>query len=280
MPAGVDATSFEAAYAPRPRRFREWLRSVFAPNYEELPIPPHRDPSHPELTCRHEPKDPVRALGEGDAFEFEVYPTLFWRGTAGSVEELDARAAELRPRAMRTVRNFVLPIARDHAPHRARKLEAEINQRVEAKSWRFDHSGDVFHLSFSVRIVPEEQIREQLRPYQERRIRMECEHALGIQRAKQVDELTRHWSKILDKLDQDPRTIHAAKLSEADFAAVFGDFVKGRQEGLHDLLGLLRMAVKTHGDVGLGPSEYTRAWDRALRAFQRQHGFVDSDTDD
>jgi hypothetical protein len=254
-----------------PQRLRDRFRRMFAA-YDELPLPPLPDDPLAEVSFRQEPRDPVLALGAGDAFDFEVYPTFGWQARVPTVDDLEIRAAAFRTRALRTVENFVRPIARNHPPHRACALESDVNEQADGKRWRFDSDGTALRLTFTVRIVPEERVREQLRPYQEKRIRMDCEHELGIQRARQVEELTRHWSAILDTLDQDPRTMHAAMLSEEDFAHVFGDFVKGRQQGLRDLLDLLRVAVKGHSDIGLGPSEYTRAWDEALKAFQRQHG--------
>jgi hypothetical protein len=262
---------FRTHYEPSPRRLRDRFRRLFSP-YDELPLPPLPDNPAAEVSFRQEPRDPVLAMGAGDAFDFEVYPTFVWHARLPAVEDLEVRAGAFRARALRTVENFVRPIARTHPPHRACALESDINAQADGKRWRFDSDGTALRLAFTVRIVPEERVREQLRPFQEQRIRMDCEHELGIQRARQVEELTRHWSAILDKLDQDPRTMHAAMLSEADFAHVFGDFVKGRQQGLRDLLDLLRVAVKGHGDIGLGPSEFTRAWDEALKAFQRQHG--------
>ena len=70
----------------------------------------------------------------------------------------------------------------------------------------------------------------------------------------------------------DPRAAFAARLSEQEFARVFGDFVGTRRKAVEELLDLLKVAVKGHTDVGLGPSEFTTAWDEAIKAFQRQYG--------
>ena len=100
-----------------------------------------------------------------------------------------------------------------------------------------------------------------------------------MQRARQVDELTRHWSAILEKLEREPSKIHAAMLSETTFAAVFDAFVKGKHQKVNELLDLLKKAADAHrNDVGLGPSDYTRAWDQALKAFQRLHGLDEKGT--
>ncbi len=233
-----------------------------------------------EFTVRRESQEPIRLLGDGDAFAFQVFPMFEWRGMARDRDELVAWTTPLLGRACRTAVHVLRPIARTFEPHRARDFETAANRRTHDQWWTIRDGEQAYGLTFSVTVEPDERVQEQMRPYWESRIQAECRHKLGLLRAKQVDELTRQWSLILDKLEQDPRTIHAAKLSEEDFAAVFGAFVGDRQKEVRDLLDLLRTAVSAHGEVGLGPSEYTRAWDKALKAFQRRHGLDTSDTDD
>ena len=268
--AGFDA-SLDGGQPGLFRWFRDLLASAGAPGS----VP---EESERELTCRCEPETPLRLLGGGDAFEFMVFPTYEWRGKARDRDELIEWTTSLRGRASRCAAHVLRPIARTFEPHQARDFEIAANQRTNDEWWTIRSEGHAYGLGFSVRVEPDERVQEQMRPYWEARIKAECDHQLGLQRARQVDELTRHWSLILDRLEKDPRTIHAAMLSEKEFATVFSTFVSGRQKEVRDLLDLLRTAVNTHGDVGLGPSEYTRAWDRALKAFQRQHGLDVPDT--
>ncbi len=277
MSTGTSSAGFDARFVGPPRRPFDWLRSLFDPPYEKVPLSPLADTG--EVSCRFETTEAIHVVADGDAFEFQVFPTFVWRAAGCTREELEADAGLLMPRARRTARSFVGPLARRCPPHQARALEAEANEQLADKSWRVEYEDRSFTFGMTVRVVPDEQVRERLRPYWEERIKMECDHELGLRRAQLVDELTRNWSAILDKLEQDPRTMHAARLSEQQFAEVFGEFVTERKEVVRDLLLLLRSAVKGHGDLGLGPSEYTRAWDEALKVFQRQHGLTVPDED-
>jgi hypothetical protein len=267
---------FDAPFEGRPAGMVGRFRDFFNPAAESSFV---REEPEREFSCRYAPPDPMRMLGDGDAFEFNVYPTLEWRGMATDREELQQWTVPLRGQAARQVGHVLRPIARTFEPHRSRDFEIAANKRTYQEWWTIRNEGRSYALGFSVRCEPDERIQEHMRPYWEARIKAECDHQLGLQRARQVDELTRHWSTILDKLEQDPRTIHAAMLSEKDFADVFGTFVEGRQKVVRDLLDLLRTAVDRHGDVGLGPSEFTRAWDQALKAFQRQHGLDVADAE-
>ncbi|MDG4830497.1 hypothetical protein O7627_14440 [Solwaraspora sp. WMMD1047] len=81
---------------------------------------------------------------------------------------------------------------------------------------------------------------------------------------------------MLRGLEQDPETSYAARLTGKRFAQVFGEYVRDRQRVVPDLVTLLQSALKGHGELGMGPSEYTEAWDVALRTYQRQHGMIDA----
>ena len=225
-----------------------------------------------ERTCRFEPAEPLRLLAGGDAYAFKIFPTYEWRGRAAGREDLEDRVQPFMGRARRTVVHVLRPIARSFHPHKARDLEAAVNKRTDDEWRRFSEAGRDYWYTFSIRAEPDDAVQEQLRPYWEARIKAECEHELSLQRARQADRLTREWSTVFDSLEQDPRAADAAKLSGEEFAAVFGSFVGNRRQAVRDLLSLLRDAVNGHSEAKLGPSEYTEAWDRALRAFQKQYG--------
>ncbi|WP_127503246.1 hypothetical protein [Actinoplanes solisilvae] len=167
-------------------------------------------------------------------------------------------------------------MARSVAPHRAPRLEDEINKTADVWKRLRDLDRD-FWFAVSVRVEPDEAVVEQMRPYWAERIKAECDHELGLQRARYAEELTTRWSGIFDQLAQDPRASFAAQLSEEEFARVFGNFVGSRRKAVHDLLDLLSSAVRGHGEAGLGPSEYTKAWDQAIKAFQKQYGLRPDD---
>jgi hypothetical protein len=249
---------------------RGWFTTLFGGGASTAP---HYWGTQNDHSCRQEPAEPLLLLAEGDAFYFKVFLAYEWRGYAENREELLAYARDLHSRARRTAANWIRPIARRHLPHHARELEAEINRWATEKRTKLVEGDRTFTVTVTARVEPDDAVVEQLRPYWADRIKAECEHELGVQRARQAQELTRLWSEVFDQLATDPRAAHAAKLLEHPaFAEVFGSFVGERKQAVQDIVSLLRAAVQGHDDAKLGPSEFTRAWDAALKAFQRQHG--------
>ncbi|AGZ44310.1 hypothetical protein [Actinoplanes friuliensis] len=275
MSANTHTAGFDVPVQGRAEGRQGWFTKLFSATHETINLPPYPDR---EFSCRHEPSDPIRVLADGDAFTFKVFPTYEWRGYADSREELQDLTHVLLPRARRTAVHVLRPIARGHQPHRARDFEIAVNKRTDEDWRKLTDDGRDFWFRFTVRAEPDDLIQEQIRPYWEKRIKAECDHALGLQRAQQADELTRRWSTIFDNLEKDPRAAHAARLSGQDFAEVFGAFVGGKKKAVADLLKLLQDAVSGN-EAGLGPSEYTRAWDEALKAFQQQYGLKVGESD-
>lgn len=223
-------------------------------------------------SCRQEPTEPLLLLAEGDAFSFKVFLGYEWRGYAESRDELVAYARELRSRATRTAATWIRPIARTHLPHHARELEEEINGLSAERRSKIVEGDRTFWVTITARVEPDDAVIEQLRPYWADRIKAECAHKLGVQRAQQAQELTRLWSEVFGQLAKDPRAAHAARLLEQPaFAEVFGSFVGEKKQAVQEIVNLLRAAVNGHDEAKLGPSEFTRAWDAALQAFQRQY---------
>ena len=273
MSADTSTTPFDARVQSRPNERRSWWSSFFQPETE----PVRGWGPENEHSCRLEPPDPVRLLADGDAFSFRIFLVFNWRGYAENREELRGCAEQLLPRARRIVTQRLRPTARAVAPHRASVLETEINKQME-DGWITVRDGDRhFWFAVTARVEPDEAVVEQMRPYWAERIKAECDHELGLQRARFAEELTTRWSGVFDQLARDPRASFAARLSEEDFARVFGEFVGSNRKAVHDLLDMLRGAVRGHGEAGLGPSEYTTAWEQAIKAFQKQYGLRPDD---
>lgn len=270
MSADTRSASFDAADTTTVAGPRGWLNAMFNAS---------AGGARSDQSCQVELPEPVRLLAQGDAFSFDAHITYRWRGQAVSRAELSMVADHLLPRARRIVVHWLRPIARTYPPHRAQELEDEINKRFDDYWCRLTDGVQEARFTFSSRVEPDPVVQAQMRPYWEARIKAECDHELGLQQARQADELTRRWSEVFDRLQQDPRAAHAVALSEERFAAAFRAFVDNRDRDVKDLVTLLRDAVKGHNDSGLGPSEYTRAWDAALKAFQREHGFEPADAD-
>ncbi|GAB3843613.1 hypothetical protein GCM10029963_18870 [Micromonospora andamanensis] len=243
---------------------RRWWHSIFPPSPTPLIVPPVR------VTFRHDVPQPLLVPAKGDAFDFRLHAIYIWTASNMSFEELRLRAERLLPWAGGIVRERTVDLAREHEPHRAHDLERALNNLLMHQRWPQDASLPQFGVH--LRVSPDERVRERLRPYWEERIELECHHELQKIRAWQADDLTRRWAAVLQSLEDDPVTGHAARLAGEQFAEVFQRYVVERRDTVPDLVSLLREAVKGHGDLGLGPSEYTQAWDAALRTYERQHG--------
>lgn len=242
-----------------------FLSRLFAPPQE--PPPPRAE----TVSRRREAAEPIRVPAAGDAFEFEIFPTWTWTGWDMSVEELRQGIDRYISWAEQVVRDGSVDIARQHAPHRARDLERTLNAHFGQQKWSCRHEGAVLRFTASVRVAPEERVREFLRPYWVDRITTECRHELKKLEVRHADELTRAWRELLAGLDHDPVTSHAARLTGKDFAEVFAQYLREQEAVVPRLEELLDKALKGHADLGMGPAEYTEAWDVALRAYQRRY---------
>nr|MDT0663212.1 hypothetical protein [Micromonospora sp. DSM 115978] len=239
------------------------------------PVPPL--PSVPEsVSHRRDPHEPILVPALGDAFDFQVYAAFTWTAHRMTHEDLLYRIDRASPWAVATVREWSAAVSRGYPPHRSAELEQGLNTRFNGQSWPSGSGEGAPRFSVQVRVSPDQRVRERLRPYWEERIKLECEHELNKLRTLQAEELTRRWREVLRGLEQDPETSYAARLTGERFAQVFGEYVRDRQRVVPDLVALLEAALKGHGELGMGPSEYTEAWDVALRTYQRQHGLIDA----
>ncbi|MFD2767722.1 hypothetical protein [Micromonospora eburnea] len=205
----------------------------------------------------------------GDAFDFRLHAVYNWTGRNMTYDELRFRAERYLLWAGGIVREQAVDLARQHEPHRSYELEQALSARLSGQRW--PRQGNLPYFTVQVRVSPDERVRERLRPYWEDRIKLECDHELEKIKACQADDLTRRWCAVLLNLEDDPVTAHAARLAGEQFAEVFRRYVAERREAVPELVQLLREAVRGHNDLGMGPSEYTQAWDAALRTYERQH---------
>ncbi|GAB2932512.1 hypothetical protein GCM10027280_20230 [Micromonospora polyrhachis] len=262
----------------QPRSFGQWLRDLVGapPAYVPPPPPPLPAPPLVAVTQQIEPDEPILVPAERDAFDFYIHPVYIWSGVGLPVQQLRQYAHQFEGWARRTVRDEAIGISRQHAPHQGRALEWALNERFDSQNWPRSYRIDGLVLKFRprVRVVLDQRIREYLRPYWQERIRMECDHELGLLRTRLVAELTREWCEVLRRLGQEPTAAHASRLTDERFAKVFREFVEEQRQVVPDIVDLLRYAVGKHDDLGLGPSEYTQAWDVALRTYQKQHGLT------
>ncbi|SCL30333.1 hypothetical protein GA0074692_2906 [Micromonospora pallida] len=257
-------------------RFRRWWRDAARPVEPVVAVPvpvPPSPPRLPDLVLEREAPEPVLVPAQGDAFDFRIQPVYTWTAKNMPLDEFRQRVENRLGWAGHLVRDQSSDLARQHEPHRALQLERELNGHFAGRVW--SRSGDAPTLGVRVRVLPDQRIRERLRPYWEERISIECAHDLATLRTRQAEELTSRWREVLCNLHDDPVTRHAARLAEKQFAQVFGEYADERRRVPMELADLLRDALKGHHDLGLGPSEYTEAWDAAIRAHQLQYGLTE-----
>ncbi|MGY4912894.1 hypothetical protein [Micromonospora aurantiaca (nom. illeg.)] len=250
---------------------RRWWHTVFppAPSTIASPVPP----APVAVSFRQEVPQPLLVPAKGDAFDFRLYAVYVWTAHRMTFEELRFRAEGYLTWACGILREQAVDLARRHEPHRSHELEQALNAHLSGQRW--PRQGTTPSFTAQVRVSPDERVRERLRPYWEDRIKLECDHELQKVRARQADDLTRRWCAVLQNLEGDPVTMHAARLTGEQFAEVFRRYVAERRETVPELVELLREAVRGHNDLNMGPSEYTQAWDAALRTYELQHGLVE-----
>ncbi|WP_431882238.1 hypothetical protein [Micromonospora gifhornensis] len=270
MTTGPSGTSHvRQGVPPRPRR---WWHAIFPPAPVPVPAPALPPPAPTRVTFRQDVPQPLLVPAKGDAFDFNLHVVYLWTATNMSFDGLRLRAEALLPWAMGIVRERAVDLAREHEPHRSHDLERALNDLLMHQRW--PQEAHLPQFTVRLRVSPDERVREWLRPYWEQRIALECEHELEKIRTRQADDLTRRWAAVLQNLQDEPVTAYAARLTGAEFAEVFQRYVTERRDIVPKLVELLREAVKGHGDLGLGPSEYTQAWDIALRTYERQQGLT------
>ncbi|MFG1887698.1 hypothetical protein ACGFIR_07495 [Micromonospora sp. NPDC049051] len=269
-PTGPSTTGTSVPTQPERRR---WWHTFFPPGGPVPLLPPPPPPVPSTVTFRHDVPHPILVPARGDAFDFRLHAVYTWTAQNMAYEELRLRAERYLTWAAGIVRERAVDLARQYEPHRSHDLERALNDRLAGQRWPREGSQPYFWVQ--VGVSPDERVRERLRPYWEARIKLECDHELQKIRAQQADELTRRWCAVLQSLEDDPVTAHAARLTGEQFAEVFHRYVQERRETVPDLLELLREAVRGHGDLGMGPSEYTEAWDAAIRTYERRHGLAE-----
>ncbi len=248
---------------------RGWFRRLASP---------FRDDADVETTYAQRMTAALTVPARGDVFDFRVFPNFVWTAKGMSQRSVERWATQLSLQACRMIRAAIAPIARTFPPHHTQELEERLNTHLRNRSWPVGSDGVRLRISPQVRVEHDPRLEDQLRPYWEQRIKLECDHELGIRRAELTEKLTRSWCDILAGLEGNPLSRHAARLTDGPFADVFVAFIDQQQSVVHEMVDLLRRAIDGHGGLGLGPSEFTRAWDAALTAFRRQHGLESFET--
>jgi hypothetical protein len=230
------------------------------------PAPPPRP-----LTTTRESEAPIIVAAKGAAFDFQVHPTLRWRTEDVPLDEFEQLIALRTASVEKEVCRKAASLAREFEPHEAQRFEEALARSIGPQPWRIGRGDDPsLTCQVQARVVPDKAVRQAMQPYWQRRIEIQSQHDLGMLRAELVRVQTEAWSSIMEKLQDNPLTRHAANLTEEQFARVYGEMHKARQDATTRLLDLLQNAARGHRSIGL--YEYAETFDAALQAFQKDAG--------
>ncbi|GAA3232462.1 hypothetical protein ACFO1B_20950 [Dactylosporangium siamense] len=259
-------TDFHRKEQPTVPTGKEWVRRLsdwWQPAVGEPDV-------EPELTdCR--PTAPIALAAKGDAFDFSVRPTFVWRARRMHRTRFEHLIDLYTPEVLDALRLRSERVARTFEPHRSQHLEQELNARLPAMDWTMGPAGERLTCRPEVFVLPDPRVRESMQPYWRRRIEMQADHDLAMRRAELTRERTRAWSKVMEDLEDDPRSRHAASLVEHDaFAEVFTAMTQGRKDELLRLIDLLEQAGRSYNGIGL--YEYAEGLDAALTDYRKRAG--------
>jgi hypothetical protein len=210
---------------------------------------------------------PIDAPAKGDVFKFEIKMTIIWHGEGITRAQLKELVATQKSQIFWKLHRRVTETARGFPPHEALELEQELRDQF-AQPQTLDESV-LLRWEAKFRVLPEERVREKLRPYWESRIELDSQHALDLRQVELVDKLTRRWSEVLEHLHGKRFTVEAARLAEGEFAKIMKELKDQEKDLFKDLQELLKDAARGHRTLGL--YEYAQTYEKLIEEFGRRY---------
>ncbi len=249
----------------------EWVRRAWAavagdgdpPSPETTTQPPEQTGNHQEIQRFRT----IDAPAKGDVFNFEIQVTIIWHGEGVTRAQLKELVATQKSQIFWKLHRRVTEVARGFPPHEALELEQQLREQF-AQSQNIDESVLV-RWEAKFRVLPEERVRERLRPYWESRIELDSKHDLDLRQAEHVDKLTRRWSEVLEQLHGKRFSVEAAQLAQGEFAKIMKELKDQEEDLFKDLLALLRDAARGHSTLGL--YEYAQTYEKLIEEFGRRY---------
>ncbi|MCN0154888.1 hypothetical protein NDQ86_22950 [Salinispora arenicola] len=223
------------------RIWRAFIRALSPPEpLPPVPVSPAPAPPPPQMRGRRTLQTPLVVPASGYVFTFRVHATFHWSAEGVYQEQLSSLMDALAPYPVRRLKALAARHARNHAPHRARELEQELQQALtEGGPWPFAWRGIAATCRPYVSVELDEQVKEAVRPYWEQLIRLDCEHDVRVRRAEYTERLSRQWTDILTDLLGSPAAAGAAEMTERELAEVVGRIVaeqRAAAEKLEDMM--------------------------------------------
>lgn len=220
---------------------------------------------HDKLTER------LTAPTQGNVFPLHAAVTLTWGAIGFDVEELQEAADGLRGKVRSEVQHRLTRLAREHQPHQGYDVERRLNQELERVVFAYTWGRSDVTCRAATRVAIDQRVRATLEADVLERITQDYRNETGLRHAAQVDQRTRRWSQLLERLQDDPLFRHAAVLTEAEFGATVDRMVSERTKDLSQLHGLLKEAIGDFSRVGLGGYEWAESYERTLRMMIEQN---------
>lgn len=258
-------------------RFVAWLRRTFQDPGRQMVQPEPSPPPRPSTPLRPVALGPVRETrrlkpmavpAEGDVFNFHVFPWVTWYGDGMTQDQLIEIVARQEEEIRTLLLQEITDVSRRQPPHHALELEQLLNARFgRPQSLGY---GVMLRWEARVQVLPEARVQDKLRPYLEQRMEMDSKQYIELHRVQLVDELTRSWSEVLQRLRAQPYTLQAAKLAEQEFAKILEELGKEENAALDKLRALLKEASSGHNDLGL--YEYAEVFDKLVKQLEQRAG--------
>jgi hypothetical protein len=214
----------------------------------------------------------ITVLAQGDVFAFQVALELTWGSADLDETQLRAAMAEYRGDARARVGRRVAGRAHHAQPDRVFELEQEVNAELARADLAYAWDDATIRCTPQVRVGIDRKLREALREPLLRRIVRDCQHEYDMHQVELLNELAGRWSEVLEKLHDLPFILHAAQLTEEQFAKTIGQLSESRQRELTELTELhtlLQAAIKDGTQLGIGGYEWAETFDRTLQSYIR-----------
>lgn len=223
---------------------------------------------------------PLAVPAFGDVFDLHVIVHLKWSCDSLDEAELKKLALEWRDGALYIIGRIVRDCARSLDPREPARAQVAIN-RSEGISGGLcyrDGKHTIMCRPYAQALM-DPRLREQLLPFEHRRVELTQEHLLSKQRDDQMRRRAEDWLQAFQRLEnfdhlgKDERQFllrHAASLVDSDFAKVIGQMASDRHVMYTHFAEVLDRASREHERLGL--FEFASAYDKSLQTFCRQMG--------
>ncbi|GAA4204516.1 hypothetical protein GCM10022220_15350 [Actinocatenispora rupis] len=208
----------------------------------------------------------IEALAEQGVFSFRATVTFTWRSRGLTEQKLDEAIARYRRDACIYVSQRLSACAHRYPATQPVSLEHQINAELARQPKLYTWWG------VPVSCHPELMIRMDPRVSAEisgpilGSLRQEYEHDQQMRWADIVDERSRHWSVLLEKLSEQPLIAEAAQLTnDGKLAGVLTESAKLRRTELVEVQRLLSQLLDNTAKWGYGGFEWVVNAERAVR---------------